>query len=459
MEHYWKIVVDTIQDGVMIVNERGVVEFVNRAFEEMTGYAKQEIVGQSCHMCNCSNCEIVRKTGNRHWCAVFEKGYLRKQKCLLVRKDGRTVDVVKNACVLKDADGNIVGAVETLTNVSDLTQKEIQIELYRRELNAADRFHDMVGISPSVRKIFDLIRNAAQSDAPVIIYGESGTGKEMVARAIHEESQRRKKPYIKVNCAALNDSLLESELFGHVKGAYTGAHCDRQGRFEAAHHGSIFLDEIGELPMSNQVKLLRVLEEGVVERVGDHRQIKANVRIISATNRNLLHLMSQGKFRTDFFYRINVIPIQVPPLRERTEDIPLLARSFFNLILIKSAKQIQGISSTAMDLLMQYRWPGNVRELRSAMEFAFVTTSPGGIIGPENLPQNILARAPWVPPKLSLSPSLSLNTLKKQRLIKALQSTGGNQSEAARRLGLSRTSVWNQLRKYDITPADFRNKS
>lgn len=457
MEHYWKIVVDTIQDGVMIVNERGVVEFVNRAFEEMTGYAKQEIVGQSCHMCNCSNCEIVRNTGSRHWCAVFEKGYLRKQKCLLVRKDGRTLDVVKNACVLKDADGNIVGAVETLTNVSDLTQKEIQIELYRRELNAADRFHDMVGISPSVRKVFDLISNAAQSDAPVIIYGESGTGKEMVARAIHEESQRRKKPYIKVNCAALNDSLLESELFGHVKGAYTGAHCDRQGRFEAAHHGSIFLDEIGELPMSNQVKLLRVLEEGVVERVGDHRQIKVNVRIISATNRNLLDLMSQGGFRTDFFYRINVIPIQVPPLRERTEDIPLLARSFFNLILIKSAKQIQGISSTAMDLLMQYRWPGNVRELRSAMEFAFVTTSPGGIIGPENLPQNILARDPWVPPKLS--PSLSLNTLKKQRLIKALQSTGGNQSEAARLLGLSRTSVWNQMRKYEITPTDFRNKS
>ncbi len=456
MEHYWKIVVDTIQDGVMIVNERGVVEFVNRAFEEITGYAEQEIIGQSCHMCNCSNCEIVRNKGSRHWCAMFEQGYLRKQRCLLVRKDGQTLNVVKNASVLKDAEGNIVGAVETLTDVSDLTQKEIQIELYRSELNAADRFHDMVGTSPSVRKVFDLIVNAAQSNAPVIIYGESGTGKEMVARAIHEESKRRRKPYIKVNCAALNDALLESELFGHVKGAYTGAYCDRQGRFEAAHQGSIFLDEIGELPLSNQVKLLRVLEEGVVERVGDHRQIKVDVRLISATNRNLLDLMSQGGFRTDFFYRINVIPIQVPPLRERTEDIPLLVRSFFNLILIKSGKQIRGISSRAMELLMQYRWPGNVRELRSAMEFGFVTTSPGGIIGPENLPQHIFTHDNSLPPKPGSS--LTLNTLKKQRLMKALQDAGGNQSEAARLLGLSRTSIWNQLKKYEITPTDFRNK-
>lgn len=456
MDHYWKIVVDTIQDGVMIVNEKGVVVFVNRAFEEMTGYAEREIVGQSCHMCNCSDCEIVRSKGRRHWCSMFEQGFLRKQRCHLIRKDGKTLNVVKNASVLRDAENNIIGAVETLTDVSDLTQKEIQIERYRRELDAADRFHDLVGTSAAMRKVFDLIVNAAHSDAPVIIYGESGTGKEMVARAIHAESQRSGKPCIKVNCAALNDALLESELFGHVKGAYTGAYCDRQGRFEAAHRGSIFLDEIGELPMSHQVKLLRVLEEGVVERVGDHRQIKVDVRLISATNRNLSQLVSRGEFRTDFFYRINVIPIQVPPLRERVEDIPLLARSFFDRILLKSGKQIRGISSRAMGLLMQYGWPGNVRELRSAMEFGFVTTGQGGVIGPENLPQNIRYNDSCVSAKPGTS--LTLNTLKKQRLIEALQDAGGNQSQAARLLGISRTSVWNQLRKYEITPTDFRNK-
>jgi transcriptional regulator with PAS, ATPase and Fis domain len=250
---------------------------------------------------------------------------------------------------------------------------------------------------------------------------------------------------------------LEDELFGHVKGAYTGAYCDRQGRFEAAHRGSIFLDEIGELPMSHQVKLLRVLEEGVVERVGDHRQIKVDVRLISATNRNLAQLVSRGEFRTDFFYRINVIPIHVPPLRERAEDIPLLARSFFNRILLKSGKQIRGISSRAMGLLMQYGWPGNVRELRSAMEFAFVTTGEGSVIGPENLPQNIRRNDRCASPQPGAS--LTLNTLKKQRLISALRDAGGNQSQAARLLGISRTSVWNQLRKYDLAPADFRNKS
>lgn len=457
MDHYWKIVVDTIQDGVMIVNEKGVVVFVNRAFEEITGYAEREIVGQSCHMCNCSGCEIVRSTGQRQWCAMFEQGFLRKQKCHLVRKDGKTLNVMKNASVLRDAEDNIIGAVETLTDVSDLARKEIQIELYRRELDAADRFHDLVGTSAAMRKVFDLIVEAAHSDAPVIVYGESGTGKEMVARAIHAESQRRGKPCIKVNCAALNDALLESELFGHVKGAYTGAYCARQGRFEAAHRGSIFFDEIGELPMSHQVKLLRVLEEGVVERVGDHRQIKVDVRLISATNRNLSQLVSEGGFRTDFFYRINVIPIQVPPLRERAEDIPLLARSFFNRILLKSGKQIRGISSRAMGLLMQYRWPGNVRELRSAMEFAFVTTGQGGVIEPENLPRNIRCNESRVSPQPGAS--LTLNTLKKQRLIAALQDAGGNQSRAARLLGISRTSVWNQLRKYDLTPTDFRKKS
>jgi two-component system, NtrC family, response regulator HydG len=458
LNQYWKTVVDTIQDGVMIVSPEGTIVSVNRAFEEITGYGRAEIVGQSCAILNCTSCEIIRGKGHCQWCAMFEKGRLRRQKCLLVRKDGLTVSVVKNASVLKDGAGNVTGAVETMTDITDLMDKETQIASFRRELDAEDRFHGMIGTSHQMQQIFELITNAAQSDAPVIIYGESGTGKELVARAIHEASQRGKNPYIKVNCAALNESLLESELFGHVKGAYTGAHRDREGRFELASKGDIFLDEIGDLPLSTQVKLLRVLEEKVVERVGDNRPIAIDTRIISATNRDLPQLIARGRFREDFYYRINVIPIHVPPLRERVDDIPLLARSFFNRILLKSSKQIQGISNPTLEALMRYTWPGNVRELKSAFEFAFVSCQGDAII-PENLPRHIIEGVPEASGNSVPVSAANLDDLKKARLLRALEASGGNQSEAARQLGLSRTSVWNQMKRYGIPPYKAKTKA
>ncbi len=305
----------------------------------------------------------------------------------------------------------------------------------------------MIGASAAMRRVFDLVENVAQSDAPVIIYGESGTGKEPVARAIHEAGNRSKKPFVKVNCAALSESLLESELFGHVKGAFTGAIREREGRFEAAHGGDIFLDEIGDLPLSTQVKLLRVLEEMVVERVGDNRPIQVDVRIISATNRNLPQLIEKGSFREDFFYRINVIPIWIPPLRERVEDIPLLSDSFFRRIQMNSGKPIQTISKAALDVLMRYSWPGNVRELRSCFEYA-VVSCPGPQIEPEHLPAQLLKTHPA--PADPAAAAVSLDELKKQRLVQALRETGGNQSQAARQLGISRTSVWSQMKRFQL---------
>jgi len=448
LNYYWKSVVDTIQDGVMVVNPEGIVISVNRAFEEITGYGRLEIVGKRCTTLNCTSCEIARQEEGCHWCIMFKKGHLKKQKCSITRKDGQIVHILKNASVLKDKSGVVTGAVETMTDITDLVAKETQIERYRRELDAEDRFYGMIGVSAPMQQVFELITNAAQSNAPVIVYGESGTGKEMVARAIHSAGTRGSRPYVKVNCAALNESLLESELFGHVKGAYTGAHKSREGRFEAANGGDIFLDEIGDLPLSTQVKLLRVIEEKVVERVGDNRPINVDVRIISATNRHLPELIANGTFREDFYYRINVIPIHVPPLQERVEDIPLLARSFFNRILLKSDKKLDGISKTAMDYLMAYSWPGNARELKSAFEFAFVSCS-GGMIGADHLPPQIAA------PQTSCSnvqipPNESLDDVKRRRLIAALKRANGNQSEAARLLGLSRTSVWNQIKKYKL---------
>jgi len=305
-----------------------------------------------------------------------------------------------------------------------------------------------LGASAPMQQVFDLISNASYSDAPVIIFGESGTGKELVAKAIHDTGTRKRKPYVKVNCAALTESLLESELFGHVKGAFTGAYRSREGRFEAAQGGDIFLDEIGDLPMSTQVKMLRVLEEKVVERVGDNRPIHIDARIISATNRNLKKLVEQGGFREDLFYRINVIPIMVPPLRERVGDIPLLADSFFHRIQLKNDKKIMGISNDSMELLMSYPWPGNVRELKSAFEYAFVTCQEL-VIQPYHFPPTVNSASNSF--RNTPEPLRNRADMKKMQLIEALESADGNQSQAADILGVSRVTVWNRMKKFGIT--------
>lgn len=445
---YWKTVVDTIQDGVMIVDTAGTIITINRAFETITGYPRKELLGRSCSILNCNTCRKVRNTDSCNYCSLFEEGSLKKQRCMMMRKDGSYVQIVKNASVLRDNYGNLTGAVETITDITNLIEKEVQIETFRRELKAEDRFHGIIGASVSMQRLFDLITNAAESDAPVIIHGESGTGKELVAKAIHDCSSRRSKPYIKVNCAALNESLLESELFGHVKGAFTGALKSRQGRFEAAVDGDIFLDEIGDMPLSTQVKLLRVLEEKVIERVGDHRPIPIRARIISATNKDLWQLVEKKAFREDFYYRINVIPISIPPLRERIGDIPLMAESFFRRIQLKSGKPIQGISNEALDLLMQYSWPGNARELKSAFEYAFVSCQEK-MIAPHHFPAKIFQHNDS-PVQSAGESVIGLDEIKKRRLIDALQRSGGNQSKTARILGISRTSVWKQMKRYNI---------
>jgi len=448
LNRYWKTVVNTIQDGVMIVGTDGIIVSVNKALEKMTGYSDGELIGKICTIFNCNICEIAREGKGEKWCSLFKTGEVSNRKCAVMKKDGVYIHVLKNASLLHDTEGEVIGAVETMTDISELIEKDTQIEAFRRELKTEDGFDGILGASAPMQQVFDLISNASYSDAPVIIFGESGTGKELVAKAIHDTGARKRKPYVKVNCAALTESLLESELFGHVKGAFTGAYRSREGRFEAANGGDIFMDEIGDLPLSTQVKMLRVLEEKVVERVGDNRPIHIDVRIISATNRNLKRLVEQGAFREDLFYRINVIPIMVPPLRERAGDIPLLADSFFRRIQLKNDKKIMGISNDAMELLMSYAWPGNVRELKSAFEYAFVTC------------QELLIQPHHFPPTVNSTPSSVKNTqktllkskdLKKKQLIEALESAGGNQSRAADILGISRVTVWNRMKKFGVT--------
>jgi PAS domain S-box-containing protein len=448
LNRYWKTVVNTIQDGVMIVDTDGTIVSVNKALQNMTGYSGDQLIGKPCTIFNCNICEIARERKGEKWCSLFKTGEVSMRRCALMKKDGTYIHVLKNASLLHDADGEEMGAVETMTDITELIEKDTQIEAFRRELKTEDGFRGILGASAPMQQVFDLISNASHSDAPVIIFGESGTGKELVARAIHDTGARRRKPYVKVNCAALTESLLESELFGHVKGAFTGAYRSREGRFEAAHGGDIFIDEIGDLPLSTQVKMLRVLEEKVVERVGDNRPIHIDVRIISATNRNLKQLVEQGGFREDLFYRINVIPIMVPPLRERVGDIPLLADSFFRRIQLKSDKKIMGISNEAMELLMSYAWPGNVRELKSAFEYAFVTCQEL-LIQRRHLPPTINAAQPSV--DNTQKPPINSTDLKKKQLIEALESADGNQSRAADILGISRVTVWNRMKKFGIT--------
>jgi two-component system response regulator HydG len=447
LNSYWKTVVNTIQDGLMVVDRTGMIVSVNQALEAITGYARKDLVGRPCSALNCDVCEIARDTRGEHWCALFSTGSLKMRRCALLRKDGRNIHVLKNASLLRDSDGEVIGAVETLTDITELVQKDHQIDAFQRQLRSEDGFCGMIGTSPPMQKVFNLIANATESDAPVIIFGESGTGKELVARAIHETGTRKRKRFVKVNCAALSESLLESELFGHIKGAYTGAYQSREGRFESARGGDIFLDEIGDLPISTQVKLLRVLEEKVIERVGDNRPIQVDVRIISATNKDLKPLVDEGAFRNDLFFRINVIPIRLPALRERVEDIPLLADAFFKRVQLKSSKPILGISNEAMSCLMMYDWPGNVRELRSAFEYAFVACHEP-LIQPFHLPPNIFhAQEQSKKPRRLM---VDVAGIKKRELIDALRKSGGNQSEAARLLGVSRVTVWSRIKKLKI---------
>ena len=445
---YWKTIVDTMADGLMVVDPEGVIISINEAMETITGYSKDELVGQSCAILDCDTCFGTRAEGHDKYCALFKEGHVTRRKCMLRKKDGKPLYVHKNAAVLKDRSGTVIGGVETLTDLSEVVSKDRVITRLRRELSGKDGFKGILGTSPAMQQIFDLISSAAQSEAPVIIYGDSGTGKELVAAAIHKLGVRRKGPFIKVNCAALSESLLESELFGHVKGAFTGADRTRMGRFEAANGGDIFLDEIGDLPLSTQVKLLRVLQEKEIEKVGDHRPLSIDVRILAATNKDLNRLMEEGRFRQDLYYRIGVIPIMIPPLRERREDIPLLVESFINRIRLKTDKPISGMSREAMELLMDYDWPGNVRELMNVIEYAFVLCSEGEIMS-NHLPARVSGQTVSTVPRRRVFQQLDANE-ERRRLMEALTAAGGNKSEAARILGISRVTLWKRLKAYDI---------
>jgi two-component system response regulator HydG len=447
INRYWKEIINTMNDGLMVVSPDGTILMVNQAFEKIMGYSREEIIGRPCVLLHCDSCATARSESKNQWCELFEQGAAIPKPCLFMRKDGSYVHVLKNAAILRDEAGQVLGAVETLTDISELAQRDEKIQQLSRLMDTTQGFQGMVGKSPHMQQVFELTQKAAYSEAPVIIYGASGTGKELVAHAIHTLGPRREGPFVTFNCAALNEALLESELFGHVKGAFTGAYTHRQGRFEAAHRGDIFLDEVGDLPPAIQVKLLRVLETKQFERVGDNRPVSVDVRIITATHRDLESLVTEKIFREDLFFRINVIPIHLPPLRERLEDIPLLVEHFLNRLRQRSGKTISGLSRETMKIFLDYPWPGNVRELKGALEYAFVVTE-GSLIEPSHLPPKLHSRtpAPETPPQAGAVPEAD----EKTALVNALRQAGGNQSKAAALLGVSRVTVWHRMKRYGI---------
>jgi DNA-binding NtrC family response regulator len=344
-----------------------------------------------------------------------------------------------------------------------LRERTLQDEVaaLREQLKSRYSFHNILSKNPHMHAVFELINNVAQSNATVLIEGETGTGKEQVARAIHQASNSRTGPLVPVNCAALPESLLESELFGHEKGAYTGAQSLRRGRFEMAHGGTIFLDEVGDIPAPMQAKLLRVLQERRFERIGGNESIEVDVRVIGATNRSLQRLVKQGNFREDLFYRLNVVKIDLPPLRERTEDIPLLARHFTEKY-ARPGEAPKEISPRAMEALVNYRWPGNIRELENAIERACVTSSDI-VIQVENLPPELVSPpASKLPFQIDLDRPLpellheAVVNIEQNYLRKALKKTRGNVGRCARICGLSRRSVTAKIAEYKLDKSAFK---
>jgi PAS domain S-box-containing protein len=428
------VILDSIADGVFTVGADWRIRFFNRAAEEITGIPSEEALGRQCW-------EVFRASICESECALRETMRtgepIVNRSVFIVRSDGHRIPISISTALLRDQNGEVVGGVETFRDLS------IEEEL-RSELRSRYRFEDMVSKNHVLQSVFDLIPNIAESDSTVLIQGESGTGKELVARAIHRQSPRSDRPLVVVNCGALPDTLLESELFGHKAGAFTDAKRDKPGRFALARGGTVLLDEIGDVSPALQARLLRVLQDGTFEPLGATKTEQADVRVIAATNRDLAQMVERGEFRNDLFYRINVITLTLPPLRERREDVPLLIDHFIRRFNRLKQKEIDGVSPGALQILMAHTYPGNVRELENIIEHAFVMCRTG-TISRRHLPPALRQRP------ASDAPA-SLEDLEAQFLVAALERHGWNRAATARDLGIHKTTLWRKMKRLGIKP-------
>ncbi len=436
----FQAILNSISEGVMTVDKDWKIASWNRAAEKITGFHKEEVLGKEClkvfraSLCRYS-CPVDKALSCGHPCQDIEVA-IRNKKNELVK-------LLVNAAPLYNDEGEVIGGLETFRDVS-------QNRWLQEELETHYGYKSIVGRSAAMQRVFDTLSNLINSDTTVMILGETGTGKELIARALHFHGARRDKAFVAINCSALPEGTLESELFGHVKGAFTGALTTHIGKFELANGGTLFLDEIGDISPATQVKLLRVLEEREIHRLGDNKPIRVNIRLITATNQDLYKKVLSGAFRDDLYYRLNVFPVILPPLRERIEDIPLLLGHFIAKFNQQMGKKIQGIADQVLEILEGYRWPGNVREFSNAIEHAFVHCK-GTLIRPSDLPESILreSRAD----RLHKAPPAhkALEDAERDLILKELQAASWKKGIAAKRLGMSRATLWRKMEKHGIS--------
>lgn len=431
----YRVILESIKDGVFTVNLEWKIMTFNRAAEEITGFRRSEAIGRKCS-------EVFRTTICQNGCIL--KNTIQTQipssdtPVFITRADKRQIPVSVNTAVLKDSHGNVFGGVEIFRDLTEIAQ-------LRRAFLKDHSFDDIVSKNSAMQRYFSILPQIADSKSTVLIDGPTGTGKELMARAIHNNSQCKDGPFVAVNCGALPETLVESELFGYKKGAFTDAKQDKPGRFAMARNGTIFLDEIGDIPLSAQVRLLRVLQEKRFEPLGGTESEETNARVIAASHQNIDTLVKQGKFREDLYYRINIMRLSLPPLSERKEDIPLLVDHFIEQYNASSGKKLLGMSQEAMAVLMLYDYPGNIRELENTIEHAFVLCNEG-LIYPHHLPDRFRNYSIVMP----ATTGMTLLESEKYLIVQALKQNNGKKMVTARQLGIDKNTLRRKLIRHGI---------
>lgn len=440
-ENQTQIILDSIADGVFTVDSEWKITSFNRAAEKITGITKEEAMGRQCwEVFRAGICE--KDCSLRH---TVETGQpVVNQSIFIINSRGERVPISISTALLKNKKKQVIGGVETFRDLSLV--EELKKELYSRQ-----SFHDIISKNKEMQRLFSMLEKLSESDTTVILVGESGTGKELFAKAIHSMSQRKDGPIITINCGALPDNLLESELFGYKAGAFTDAKKDKPGRITLAHGGTLFLDEIGDISPAMQVKLLRVLQDKIFEPLGGTKPEKVDVRIIAATNKDLEKLVKEGTFREDFYYRINVAKLVLPPLRNRKEDIPLLSEHFIGKFNRRMDKEILGLEPEALAVLMSHDYPGNIRELENIIEYAMVVCKDR-LIGIEHLP-DYLIRDPEHEEQETLSRKRkehSMEGLEKELIYNTLAKNNWNRKLTAARLNMHPATLWRKIKRMNI---------
>jgi two-component system response regulator HydG len=442
-ERRLKIILDNLDIGVFTVTRGGHITFFNTQAESISGFDRKEVLGKPC--------SLILGEGTKDGFSLLKKSIedekpRSNRKGVLTTKDGHTIPIRANYMALRNEQGRVVGGLATLQDLSLLYQ-------LNRAITNRYTFADMVGKSPSMQKIFDILPVVSDSEATVLIEGPTGTGKDLLAKVIHNASKRAKKPLVKVNCAALPDNLLESEMFGYVKGAFTGADRDKPGRFQEADKGTIFLDEIGDLPLSLQAKLLRVLEDREFYPLGSRKTTKVDVRIIAATNQGLESLVAAKRFREDLFYRLNVIRLELPPLKERKDDIPLLIDHILKRLSAVKETRVSKISEDAMEALLNYDYPGSIRELENVLEHA-LTICQEKVIERRHLPLSLqtTVSGEGVPEEPVEDPEALSQYSEKVRIVEMLKRHNWHRGKTAHELNMDRTTLWRKMKKYHLSP-------